>query len=120
MKLHDPSIAVRGPTRAHLGAECHALLSAKSWAYLGRHIERAFLRPNNWRLTLRVTVRRVALEMQMLGAEPPSVRRARERSVMEHPACARHDRLLLVTCTWYSHQVVAAMATHLRETHAAA
>jgi hypothetical protein len=109
MKLHDPSIALRGATRADLGAGCPALLSAKSWAYLGRHVERAFLRPNNWRPTLRVAVRRVALEMQMLGAEPPLVRRALERSVMEHPACARHDRLLLVTCTWYSHQVVTAM-----------
>ena len=109
MKLHDPSIAARGPTRARLDADCPALLSAKSWAYLGRHVERAFLRPNNWRPTLRAAVRRVALEMEMLGAEPPSVRRALERSVMEHPACARHDCLLLVTCTWYSHQVVAAM-----------
>lgn len=99
----------RGPARPHLDTVCPAMLSAKSWAFLGRHVERAFMRPNTWRPTLRTAVRRVALEMETFGAEPASVRRALERSVSEHPACARYDRVLLVTRTRYSHQVIAAM-----------
>ena len=99
----------RRPTRLQLDAECPAMLSAKSWAFLGRHVERAFMRPNTWRPTLRTAVRRVALEMETFGAEPASVRRALERSVTEHPACARYDRVLPVTRTRYSHQVIAAM-----------
>lgn len=99
----------RGPARSHLDAACPAMLSPKSWAFLGRHVERAFMRPSTWRPTLRTAVRRVALEMGAFGAEPASVRHALERSVMEHPACARYDRMLLVTRTRYSHQVIAVM-----------
>ena len=58
---------------------------------------------------LRAAVRRVVLEMETCGAEPSSVHRALERSVMEHPACARYDRVLLVTRTRYSRQVIDAM-----------
>jgi hypothetical protein len=97
------------PTRPHLDTMCPAMLSAKSWAYLGRHVERAFLRPNSWRPMLRTAVRRVVLEMETFGAEPASVDRALERSVTEHPACARYDRVLLVSRTRYSHQVIATM-----------
>lgn len=99
----------RVPTRPHLDTVCPAMLSAKSWAYLGRHVERAFMRPNTWRPTLRTAVRRVALEMGAFGAEPASVDRALERSVMEHPACARYDRVLPVTRTRHSQQVITAM-----------
>ena len=100
---------VRAPTRPYLDTMCPAMLSAKSWAYLGRHVERAFMRPNTWRPMLRTAVRRVVLEMEACGAEPAVVRRALERSVMEHPACARYDRAMLVTRTRYSHQVLSAM-----------
>lgn len=98
-------------TRPLLDTECPATLSAQSWAYLGRHVERAFLRPNSWRPMLRAAVRRVMLEMEAFGAEPASVRRALERSVMEHPACARYDRVMLVTRMRHSQQVIAAMQT---------
>jgi hypothetical protein len=104
----ERSIA-RSPTRPHLDTACPEMLSAKSWAYLGRHVERAFMRPNSWRPMLRMAVRRVVLEMETFGAEPASVDRALERSVTEHPACARYDRVLLVTRTPYSHQMIAAM-----------
>jgi hypothetical protein len=100
---------VRGPTRPYLDTVCPAMLSAQSWAYLGRHVERAFMRPSSWRTMLRTAVRRVVLEMETFGAEPASVRRALERSVTEHPACARYDRVMLVTRTRYSHQLIAAM-----------
>ena len=96
-------------TRQLLDAECPAMLSVKSWDFLGRHVERAFMRPSTWRPMLRTAVRRVVLEMETFGAEPASVDRALERSVMEHPACARYDRVLLVTRTPYSHQMIAAM-----------
>lgn len=99
----------RSAARPHSDMVCPAMLSPATWAFLGRHVERAFVRPNTWRPTLRTAVRRVALEMEAFGAEPGSVRHALERSVMEHPACARHDRLLLVTRMRYSHQVIAAM-----------
>jgi len=48
-------------------------------------------------------------EMEALGAEPALVRQVLERSVLEHSACARYDRMLLVTRERYSHGVVAAM-----------
>jgi hypothetical protein len=85
------------------------MLSAKSWAYLGRHVERAFMRPNTWRPMLRTAVRRVVLEMETVGAEPASICLALERSVREHPASARYDRVMLVTRTRFSHEVIAAM-----------
>lgn len=85
------------------------MLSAASWAFLGRQVERAFTRPSAWRPTLLTAVRRVTLEMATFGAEPASVRRALERSVTEHPVCARLDRMLLVTRTRYSQQVIAVM-----------
>lgn len=85
------------------------MLSVESWVFLGRHVERAFMRPNTWRPTLRTAVRRVVREMETFGAEPASVRRVLERSVLEHPACARYDRMLLVSRTRHSHQVIAAM-----------
>ena len=47
--------------------------------------------------------------MEAVGAEPAMVRRALERSVMEHSACAQYDRMLIVTREWYSHRVLAAM-----------
>jgi hypothetical protein len=95
--------------RLHPDTPCPAQLSAATWAFLGRHVERAFVRPSTWRPTLRTAVRRVALEMEGFGADPGSVRHALARSVREHPACARHDRVLLVTRERYSHQVIAAM-----------
>ena len=47
--------------------------------------------------------------MQAVGAEPAVVRQVLERSVLEHSACAQHDRMLIVTREWYSRRVVAAM-----------
>jgi hypothetical protein len=99
----------RLPTRPLLDTKCPAQLSEKSWAYLGRHVERAFMRPNLWRPMLRAAVRRVVLEMEALGAEPAAIHRALERSVREHPSCARYDRVMLVTRMCYSHQVITAM-----------
>lgn len=47
--------------------------------------------------------------MEALGAEPALVRHVLERSVLEHAACARYDRMLIVTRERYSRGVIAAM-----------
>jgi hypothetical protein len=77
--------------------------------FLGHHVGRAFTRPGAWRPTLRRAVRRAAAEMEAVGTGPAVVRQVLERSVLEHEACARYDRMMLVTRERYSHQVVAAI-----------
>ena len=108
-RVQAPRTTARGPSRPHLDAACPRLLSPETWTFLGHHVERAFTRPNSWRPTLRGAVRRVTTEMGAVGAEPAVVRQVLERSVMEHAACAQHDRMLVVTREWYSQRVVAAM-----------
>jgi hypothetical protein len=108
-RVHAPRSTARGPSRPHLDAACPRLLSPETWTFLGHHVERAFTRPGAWRPTLRRAVRRVTTEMGAIGAEPAVVRQLLERSVVEHAACARHDRMLIVTREWYSQRVVAAM-----------
>ena len=99
----------RDASRPHDAGGCPRHLSPETWRFLGHHVGRAFTRPGAWRPTLRRAVRRATAEMQALGAEPAVVRQVLERSVLEHSACARYDRMLLVTRQRYSHGVVAAM-----------
>jgi hypothetical protein len=101
----------RGPARPPVAALPPATVTPETWAFLGHHVERAFVRPGAWRATLRTAVRRVVVEveMEMFGAEPGLVHRTLERAVMEHPACAQYDRMLIVTGERYSHRVIAAM-----------
>lgn len=104
-----PRTTARGPSRPHGEIACPRLLSSETWSFLGHQVERAFTRPNTWRPTLRRAVRRVTTEMEAVGAEPAMVRQALERSVLEHSACARYDRMLIVTRERYSDRVLAAM-----------
>ena len=101
----------RSPTavsRAEAGARCPANLSPDTWAFLSRHIERAFVRQGT-RETLRHAVRRATAEMQSHGVSEAGVRRALERAVTGHPACARFDRMLLVTGELHSRSMIATM-----------
>jgi hypothetical protein len=104
-----PRSTARGPSRQLVEAACPQLLSPETWSFLGHHVERAFTRPGTWRPTLRQAVRRVTTEMQAVGADPALVRQALERAVLEHAACARYDRMLIVTRERYSDRVLAAM-----------
>ena len=104
-----PRATARGPSRPRVDAECPRMLSPETWTFLAHHVERAFTRPGTWRPTLREAVRRVALEMRAVGAEQVAVRQVLERSVTEHAACARHDRMLIVTRERYSDRVIATM-----------
>jgi hypothetical protein len=47
--------------------------------------------------------------MGAVGAQPAAVRQALARAVAEHAACARHDRMLIVTSEPYSAYVIAVM-----------
>ena len=104
-----PRSTAQGRSRQHVDVACPQLLSSETWSFLGHHVERAFTRPGTWRPTLRRAVRRVTTEMEAVGAEPAMVRQALERSVLEHSACARYDRMLIVTRDRYSDRVLAAM-----------
>ena len=53
--------------------------------------------------------------MEAVGAGPAVVRQVLERSVLEHSACARYDRMMIVTRERYSHQVVAAIHAWVEE-----
>jgi hypothetical protein len=101
---HSPSALLR----AEAGARCPTTLSPATWAFLARHIERAFVRQDT-RETLRRAVRRAVAEMQSHGVGEAGVCRALERAVTEHPACARFDRMLIVTGEPYSRSVIATM-----------
>jgi hypothetical protein len=94
--------------RAEAGARCPATLSPATWAFLARHIERAFMRQGT-RETLRRAVRRATAELQAHGVGRAAVCRALERAVMEHPACARFDRMLITTGEPYSRTMIAVM-----------
>ena len=93
-------------SRAEAGARCPMSLSPATWAYLARHIERAFVR-HGTRESLRRAVRRAAAEMQAHGVDDAGVRRVLERAVTGHPACARFDRMMLTTGELYSRTVLA-------------
>jgi hypothetical protein len=109
VRLQAPRSTARGPSRPRVDAACPSMLSPETWTFLAHHVERAFTRPGTWRSTLRGAVRRVTLEMEAVGADPAVVRLALQRSVMEHAACARYDRMLIVTRARYSEGVIAAM-----------
>jgi hypothetical protein len=94
--------------RAEAGARCPATISLATWTYLARHIERAFVR-HGTRESLRQAVRRATAEMQAYGVGGAAVCRALERAVTGHPACARFDRMLIMTGEPYSRTVIAAM-----------
>ena len=89
-------------------ARCPTTLSPATWAFLARHIERAFVRQDT-RETLRRAVRRAVAEMQSHGVDEAGVCRVLERAVTGHPACARFDRMLIVTGEPYSRSVIATM-----------
>jgi len=95
-------------SRAEAGARCPPTLSPATWAYLARHIERAFVRQGT-RESLRRAVRRATAEMQARGIVGSGVCRALERAVTGHPACARFDRMLILTGEPYSRTVIATM-----------
>ena len=114
-RLEGPRSTVRGATRPRALAGCPGQLSPETWTFLGHHVGRAFTRPGAWRPTLRRAVRRATAEMAAVGAGPATVRHVLERSVLEHSACAQHDRMLIVTREWYSHRVLAAMHAWVEE-----
>ena len=58
---------------------------------------------------MRGAVRRAAAEMQSHGVGGAGVCRALEQAVMGHPACARFDRMLIMTGEPYSRSVIATM-----------
>jgi hypothetical protein len=95
-------------SRAEAGARCPPTLSPATWAYLARHIERAFVRQGT-RESLRRAVRRATAEMQAHGIAASGVCRALERAVTGHPACARFDRMLIMTGEPYSRTLIATM-----------
>ena len=95
-------------SRAEAGAHCPPTLSPATWAYLARHIERAFVRQGT-RESLRRAVRRATAEMQAHGIVASGVCRALERAVAGHPACARFDRMLIMTGEPYSRTLIASM-----------
>ena len=95
-------------SRAEAGVRCPATLSPATWVFLARHIERAFVRQDT-RESLRGAVRRAAEEMQSHGVDEVGVRRALERAVLGHPACARFDRMMVMTGEPYSRSVIATM-----------
>jgi hypothetical protein len=95
-------------SRAEAGARCPPTLSPATWAFLARHIERAFVRKGT-REMLRCAVRRATEEMQSHGVAGAGVCHALERAVTGHPACARFDRMLIKTGESYSRTVIATM-----------
>jgi hypothetical protein len=94
--------------RAEAGARCPPTLSPATWAFLARHIERAFMQQGT-RESLRRAVRRATAELYAHGVGGAVVCRALERAVTEHPACARFDRMLITTGQPYSRTVIATM-----------
>ena len=56
-----------------------------------------------------MAVRRAAAEMQAHGVSGAGVCRALERAVTGHPACARFDRMMIMTGESYSRTVIATM-----------
>jgi len=95
-------------SRAEAGARCPTSISPATWALLARHIERTFVRQGA-RESLRRAVRRAASEMQSHGVGEAGVRRVLERAVTGHPACARFDRMMVMTGEPYSRSVIATM-----------
>jgi hypothetical protein len=95
-------------SRAEAGGRCPPTLSPAAWAYLARHIERAFVRPGT-RESLRRAVRRATADMQARGIVASGVCRALERAVTGHPACARFDRMMIMTGEPYSRTLIATM-----------
>jgi len=95
-------------SRAEAGVRCPPTLSPAAWAYLARHIERAFVRQGT-RESLRRAVRRATAEMRARGIVASSVCRALERAVTGHPACARFDRMMIMTGEPYSRTLIATM-----------
>jgi hypothetical protein len=93
-------------SRAEAGARCPVTLSPATWAFLARHVERAFGRQGTQE-TLRRAVRRAVAEMQSQGVGGADVCQALERAVTDHPACARFDRMLIVTGQLHSRSVIA-------------
>ena len=114
-RLEGSRSTARGATPAHADVEGPGQLSPATWKFLGHHVERAFARPGAWRPTLRRAVRRATAELDAVGAGPAVVREVLERSVLEHSACARYDRMLIVTREWHSHRVLAAMHAWVEE-----
>ena len=114
-RLEGPRPTARGAAPAHAEVGCPRQLSPATWRFLGHHVERAFARPGAWRPTLRRAVRRATAEMDAGGAGPAVVREVLERSVLEHSARARYDRMLIVTREWHSHRVIAAMHAWVEE-----
>ena len=96
-------------SRAEAGARCPSTVSLATWTFLARHIERAFVRRQGTRESLRLAVRRAAAEMQAHGVSGAGVCRALERAVTGHPACARFDRMMIMTGESYSRTVIATM-----------
>jgi len=95
-------------SRAEAGVRCPPTLSPAAWAYLARHIERAFVRQGT-RESLRRAVRRATAEMWARGIVASGVCRVLERAVTGHPACARFDRMMIMTGEPYSRTLIATM-----------
>jgi len=95
-------------SRAEAGVRCPATLSPAAWAYLARHVERAFVRQGT-RESLRRAVRRATAEMRAGGIGGSGVCRTLERAVTGHPACARFDRMMIMTGEPYSRTLIATM-----------
>ena len=95
-------------SRAEAGVRCPATLSPAAWAYLARHVERAFVRQGT-RESLRRAVRRATAEMRAGGIGGSGVCRTLEHAVTGHPACARFDRMMIMTGEPYSRTLIATM-----------
>lgn len=74
----------------------HAV-SVVTWTKMAYHIERAFLVSTGWRAPLRESTKLIGREMLVGGVSFTDTCDIIRRSIVEHPACMRHDRVAPVT-----------------------